>query len=53
MNLPTVIVLCVLLAVLSGIVVYMRRKKKQGKGGCGCNCSECPVACSQKANTPS
>ncbi len=30
--------------VIAGIIVHLIRRKKQGKGGCGCGCQNCPSA---------
>ena len=40
----TILVGVVLAAVVTAIVVYMRRKKKSGRSPCGCGCSDCPSA---------
>ncbi len=38
------------LAVLVGWILYgMVRNVKQGKTGCGCDCSKCGKCCSNKA----
>jgi len=37
----TMIVLGLLLAVVSGIVIVLRRDRKQGKSTCGGNCAHC------------
>ncbi len=44
MNLGTILVALVLLAVVALIVAGMVRKKKRGEGlcGCGCGCADCP-----------
>lgn len=33
-------------AFVLGIVVWQIVRKKQGKGGCGCGCKNCPPGCS-------
>lgn len=43
-NLATVLIAAVLLAVLAGIVLFMRKNKKQGKSACGCGCANCPMS---------
>ena len=43
-NAGTVIVSAVLIALVAGIVIRMRKDKKQGKSSCGCNCGSCPMA---------
>ena len=44
MNLPTLLVLLVLAAVLAAIFVPAVRSRKKGGGGCSCGCSGCPGA---------
>ena len=43
-NAGTVIVSAVLIVLVAGIVIRMRKDKKQGKSSCGCNCGSCPMA---------
>lgn len=43
-NLATVLIAAVLLAVLAGIVLFMRKNKKQGKSACSCGCANCPMS---------
>lgn len=39
----TILISGVLLALISGIVASMLKKRKQGKSmGCNCNCGSCP-----------
>ena len=33
-------------AFVLGIIVWQIIRKKQGKGGCDCGCSNCPSGCS-------
>ncbi|MDD6734604.1 MAG: FeoB-associated Cys-rich membrane protein [Lachnospiraceae bacterium] len=40
-NLSTILVLIVLAALLIGTVVFMIKRKKEGKNSCGCGCSGC------------
>ncbi len=51
-NIGTIIVVIILIAVVAGIILWMRRDKKKGKSTCGCNCSTCQMhgACHQKGN---
>lgn len=44
MNLPTILVGLVILAVFAAIVAGEVKKRKSGKGGCGCGCGHCPSA---------
>ena len=44
-NLPTILVLGVVVAALIGAVISIVKAKKKGKSGCGCNCSNCPYEC--------
>lgn len=43
MNLPTILIGLVVLAVFVAIIVHEARKRKKG-AGCGCGCSGCPGA---------
>ena len=43
-NAGTIIVSAVLIALVAGIVIRMRKDKKQGKSSCGCNGGSCPMA---------
>lgn len=43
-NWGSLLVGCVLLAIVAAVVIRMVRDKKSGKGGCGCNCAGCPSA---------
>jgi hypothetical protein len=51
-NLATIVVGAVLLALVIGVVAYMRKQKRKnpGAGSCGCGCSACPMAenCAEK-----
>ncbi len=42
-NLATLLVLAVLAAALVGIFLHLLRRKRSGKGACGCNCGACPM----------
>lgn len=42
-NLGTILVCLVLLAIVTFIIVYLVRQKKQGKSSCGCNCAHCAM----------
>ena len=42
-NLGTILVCLVLLAIITFIIVYLVRQKKQGKSSCGCNCAHCAM----------
>lgn len=43
-NAGTIIVSVLLAALVAGIVIRLRKDKKQGKSSCGCNCGSCPMA---------
>lgn len=45
MNLPTIVIATVVLAVFVAIVAGEVRKKKQGKSSCSCGCSGCSADC--------
>lgn len=42
-NLPTIVVLLLVIALIGGVVAVMVRDKKQGKSSCGCSCGSCPM----------
>lgn len=42
--LATIIISVILAALVFMIVFNMYRKKKQGKGSCGCGCSNCAMS---------
>lgn len=44
-NIGTILVLCVLLAIVAAVVFSMRRDRKLGKSSCGGNCSACGGHC--------
>lgn len=43
-NAGTIVVSLALIGLITGIVVCLRRDKKQGKSACGGNCGCCPMA---------
>ncbi len=43
-NAGTIIVCLVLAGVVTGIIIRLRKDKKQGKSSCGCNCGCCPMS---------
>ena len=43
-NAGTIIVCLVLAGTVTGIILRLRRNKKQGKSSCGCNCGCCPMS---------
>lgn len=45
-NAGTILVSLLLLGLVTGITVKMRRDKRKGKASCGCNCGCCPMASS-------
>lgn len=42
MNLPSILIGCVVLAAFIAIIAAQVRGHKSGKGGCGCGCEGCP-----------
>jgi hypothetical protein len=49
-NIGTILIVLVLLAVVIGIIVKLRKDKKKGVSSCGGNCAHCAMhgACHQK-----
>ena len=43
-NAGTIVASIALIALVTGIVIRMRKDKKQGKSSCGCNCGCCPMS---------
>lgn len=43
-NAGTIVVSLLLVGLITGIVVHLRKNKKQGKSSCGGNCGCCPMA---------
>jgi len=43
-NAGTILVSIVLAAAAAGIVIRLRKEKKQGKSSCGGNCGCCPMS---------
>ena len=43
-NAGTILVTILLIALVFGIAVSLRRDKKQGKSSCGANCGCCPMS---------
>lgn len=41
----TAIVLCILIAIVAGIIFKLVKDKKNGKSSCGCDCSSCGGCC--------
>ena len=44
MNLPTILVLLAVVAIVGAIVGKMIRDKKKGKSSCSCGCGGCPMS---------
>ena len=42
-NLGTILICLVLLAIVTFVILYLVRQKKQGKSSCGCNCAHCAM----------
>ena len=49
-NIGTILIVLVLLAVVVGIIIKLRKDKKKGVSSCGGNCAHCAMggACHQK-----
>lgn len=49
-NAGTILVSLLLIALITGVVLQLRKDKKQGKSSCGGNCGCCPMggACHKK-----
>ena len=43
-NLPTILVLVVLVTVVALIIVHMVRNRRKGKLSCVCGCQNCPMS---------
>ncbi|MCI8610655.1 MAG: FeoB-associated Cys-rich membrane protein [Clostridiales bacterium] len=43
-NIGTILVSLALLAVVTGIILGMKRDKKRGKSACGKSCGQCPMS---------
>ena len=43
-NAGTIVGSLLLIALVTWIVIRMRKDRKQGKSSCGCNCGCCPMA---------
>lgn len=43
-NISTIIICIVLIGVITAIVAYMVRNKRQGKTSCGCGCKNCAMS---------
>ena len=43
-NAGTILVSLILAAVIVGIVISIRKDRKQGKSSCGCSCGSCPMS---------
>lgn len=43
-NLATIIITLVLVAIVTAIIIAMRKDKKAGKSSCGGNCAHCAMA---------
>ena len=49
-NGSTILICAILLAVVSAILIHLRKNKQTGKSSCGCGCASCPMSasCHQK-----
>jgi hypothetical protein len=43
-NAGTILISLALIALVTGIIIRLRRDKKQGKSSCGGNCGCCPMS---------
>ena len=43
-NLGSLLVLLAVAAIVTAIVIFRIRAKRQGKSTCGCGCASCPMA---------
>ena len=43
-NAGTIIISLALLGLVTGIIIRLRKDKKQGKSSCGGSCGHCPMA---------
>ena len=43
-NAGTIIISLALLGLVTGIIIRLRKDKKQGKSSCGDSCGHCPMA---------
>ena len=43
-NAGTILISLALIALVTGIIIRLRRDKKQGKSSCGGSCGHCPMA---------
>lgn len=41
-NWGSIFVGLILIALVAGVVIKLRRDKKRGKSSCGCGCENCP-----------
>lgn len=49
-NIGTVLIVLALIAIVTGVIVKLRRDWKKGRTSCGCGCEHCAMrgACHQK-----
>ena len=50
LNWGTILVVAILIAVVTAIVIKLRKDKKAGKSSCGCNCKTCGGACHSRSS---
>ncbi len=43
-NLGTILIAMALIAIVTGIIIKLRKDKKKGKSSCGCNCEHCAMS---------
>ena len=42
-NIANILIVLALIAVVTGVIVKMRKDKRKGKSACGCNCAHCAM----------
>lgn len=43
-NIGTILISLVLIAAVTGVLLFLRKNKRKGKSPCGCNCGHCPMS---------
>lgn len=43
-NIGTILISLALIGAAAGIILRLRKDRKQGKSSCGCGCSNCPMS---------
>ncbi|MCR5484940.1 MAG: FeoB-associated Cys-rich membrane protein [Clostridiales bacterium] len=50
-NLVTILISIAIILLVAGIIIKLRKDKKNGKSSCSCNCAQCPMGGSCHNNT--